>query len=246
MWASIQNIEQPATLLEANKLNDNQNSVLFSGGTYLVAQKSKDIHTLIDINHLITSKIEEQGENISIGAGVTLQQLSDHFEKDVIGRSAHQSCYSKNIRNQRTIGGEIAQKNTTSNINVLLHTMNVKLKVFVDDQETEVEISSWDGKGIIREIIFAKDRNADIKNYSVITSAPPFVVVGYNYNTKTCVVGGRTKGFASFAVEEGKIQEVVEEKLAEFFVDDHHGSSKYKRHLVKVALRDLGGEGQIS
>lgn len=245
MWASIQNIEQPATLLEANKLNDNNNSVLFSGGTYLVAQKSKEVHTLIDINHLITSKIEEQGENISIGAGATLQQISDHFTKDIIGRSTQQSCYSKNIRNQRTIGGEIAQKNATSEISVLLHTMNAKLKVFVNDQQTEVAINEWDGKGIITEIIFAKDRNANVKRYSVIPSAPPFVVVGYNYNTKTCVVGGRTNGFVSFAVEEDKIQEVVEEKLADFFVDDHHGSSKYKRHLVKVALRDFGSEGQV-
>ncbi|BBM84080.1 FAD binding domain-containing protein [Candidatus Uabimicrobium amorphum] len=241
MWASIQNIEQPATLLEANKLNDNKNSVLFSGGTYLVAQKSKEVHTLIDINHLIASKIAEEGEQISIGAGVTLQQMEGHFDKDVIGRSAHQSCYSKNIRNQRTIGGEIAQKSTTSQINVLLHAINVNLKVFVNDRTTEVDINSWDGEGIISEIVFAKDRNVDVKGYSVIPSAPPFIVVGYNYTTKMCVIGGRTNGFANFVVEDGKIDEAVEEKLAEFFADDHHGSCNYKRHLVKVALRDFTG-----
>ncbi|WP_372368277.1 FAD binding domain-containing protein [Candidatus Uabimicrobium sp. HlEnr_7] len=236
MWTSVQNIEQPATLLEASKLNNSEHSTLFSGGTYLVAQKNKSIHTIIDINHLVENKIEEKEETISIGAGVTLQQIAEHFAKSVIGRCAQQSCYSKNIRNQRTIGGEIAQQSSTSDINVLLRTINVNLKVFVEDQLIDVSICEWNGKGIISEITFAKDANIDLKRYAVIPSAPPFVIVGYNYTTKNCIVGGRTDRFATFVVDKN---EQVDKALEGCFTDDHNGSIKYKIHVVKVALNDF-------
>ena len=75
MWSSIKQIIKPDTLSEASVLLKEPGSVLFAGGTYLVSQKEAHVHTLLDINHLLSDQIKMQGNEIHIDAGCTLQKI---------------------------------------------------------------------------------------------------------------------------------------------------------------------------
>lgn len=244
MWPSIQHIEHPISLADACKLNDTKEKTLFAGGTYLTAKKNREIHTLIDINHLIKDTIEEKDGEIIIGAKNSLQKLIDHFGDKQISICAKYSCYSKNIRNQRTVGGEIAEKRTTSELCVFFMTINAKLQVFCDGEIKNISIRDWDGKGIIASIVYQK-KVVRVKRYALIPSAPAFVIVGIDAETNSCAIGGRCSKITTCDVVSDKKaqEEKISEVLSDVFVDDHHGSVTYKKHLVMVSLlSDLEGE----
>ena len=94
MWSSIEQIIKPNSLNEASVLLKEKGTVIFAGGTYLVAQKNRTVHTLLDINHLINDKIGLRGQKIHIDAGCTLQQIVN-FDNQPLKSTILSSCPSK-------------------------------------------------------------------------------------------------------------------------------------------------------
>ena len=109
MWSSIKNIDIPTSFKQANEYQSKSKSVLLGGGTYLVAEKNPKIQNLIDINNIVNKTIEITDDSIIIGAGATIQDMINKLtDYSLFTEAVKYSCFSKNIRNQRTIGGEIA------------------------------------------------------------------------------------------------------------------------------------------
>jgi len=240
MWSSIEQIIKPDSLSEASVLLKDTSSVLFAGGTYLVGEKDSSVHTLLDINHLLDDKITSHGKEIHIDAGCTLQEIVS-FDNLPLKTAIVAACPSKNIRNQRTIGGEIARARTDSDLLVFLFTARAKL--VVSQSEAPIELSGWAGEGIITKIIVPQHA-VKLERVALLDSAPAYVIVGLNElnDTISVAVGGQTSRIIYFqtrpAPDETEIRKFMAE-VEDIFSDDQHGSSAYKRHLVCTLLQEM-------
>mgnify|MGYP002639976253 CR=1 FL=1 len=237
MWSSIQQIIKPESIHATLGLLENEGSTLFSGGTYLVGQKDRQIHTLVDINHLINSDVMTQDNDLHIGSGCTLQQLTQ-TEDDLLGKSILASCPSKNIRNQRTIGGEIAQARSNSDLMVYLMAASALIQKN-DSLDTEM-LSDWDGSGVITKLVIPKNK-VQLERVSVLDSAPAFVIVGMDHSKQdvSIAIGGKTTQIlvhhTQHEPDEGEIRAFLE-RVGGIFQNDHFGSADYKTHLVSNIL----------
>ena len=240
MWSSIEQIIKPDNLNEASVLLKEKGSVLFAGGTYLVAQKDRVVHTLIDINHLINDKIETHGSDIHIDAGCTLQEIIG-FTNLPLNSAILGACSSKNIRNQRTIGGEIARRRTDSDL--LIFLFSARAKLLIGESDAPIELCDWNGNGIIVKIIIPQHA-VKLERVALLDSAPAYVLVGINElkDTISVSVGGKTSEILCFQTkpepDEAEVRKFMDEAEANFD-DDHLGSPTYKRHLVCKLLQEM-------
>ncbi|MEE9190734.1 MAG: FAD binding domain-containing protein [Candidatus Neomarinimicrobiota bacterium] len=250
MWKSIENILFPDSFEDAQK-HANISKVFFAGGTYLVSEKNISISTLIDINQLIGKSIyvDEKTSKVTIEAGATLQQLSGWFSEnhqsdfDDIIKS---SCPSKNIRNQRTIGGEIAQARRNSEFYLALMALNVSLTVH-SSTENILNLRDWNGAGVISQIKIPLDDLLSLSSqrFSVLPSAPAFMVIAVSRKVSAIdiVIGGKCSKITSVSVKKETIKNEDFEPLikaaAKNFFNDHYGSITYKSYLLKTGLKRI-------
>ena len=240
MWSSIKQVIKPDTLSEASVLLKESGTVLFAGGSYLVGQKDADVHTLLDINHLLSDKIQLLEDEVHIDAGCTLQEIVN-FDEQGLNSAIHSACPSKNIRNQRTIGGEIARSRTDSDLLIFLFASRTKL--FLNESQSLVEISGWDGRGIIEKLIIPP-HDVKLERVALLDSAPAFVIVGINEiaDPTTICIGGKTSKIVVFQTkpepDEDDIRLFMDEVEASFS-KDHLGTTAYKRYLVSALLQEM-------
>ncbi len=240
MWSSIKHVIKPEHLDEALLLQKDPGTTLFSGGSYLVAYQDNTIHTLLDINHLLNDEIQSIGDDLLLGASCTLQQIVG-MDGPLLDQAILASCPSKNIRNQRTIGGEIAQQRPDSDLLILLHAIQAKIKI--NSSEVLHPISEWKGKGIITQLIIPKNQ-AKLERVSVLDSAPAFVIVGVNQidDSISVAIGGKSSRILSCTFstlpDEVYIRRCMD-TVKSIFSDDHFGSPDYKQHVVSKLLQEM-------
>jgi len=242
MWSSIKQIIKPDSLDETLAFLKNRGSFLFAGGSYLVADKRTDIHTLIDINHLLDDQIFIEKDDIHVHAGCTLQEMIE-FNNASLSAAILASCPSKNIRNQRTIGGEVATARTNSDLMIYFYAAGTKL--VINQSVDLVDLSNWDGQGIVTEIIIPKN-NVKMERVALLDSAPAYVIIGHNEISDSIRVS--IGGQISKVINHETRPEAGEQNILDFldvveaaFGDDHHGSAAYKRKLVSNLLQEMAG-----
>ena len=248
MWKNIKEVLVPETLSDAQAAFEPGKKVFFAGGSYLVAEKSPEIGTLIDINHLIDNNIEDRGNHLYIGAGATLQQLIEYLKPDglqgKIAECARLSCPSKNLRNQRTIGGEAAFGRTNSDFHLCLHALNANL-VLAGENNSKASIRNWNNEGIITGIEIPMDPKAmfDIQRFALLQSAQAFVIIAC---VKTGDVidlsaGGEAHGIASMTITTDVFTDQfindISIDITGLYFEDHFGSQEYKQALIKTGMR---------
>ena len=243
MWQSITRIEKPDSLITAFGLFGN-NSAYFAGGSYLVVEKNSNISTLIDINSLITSEIIQDGDDITIGAKTSIQNIADSLS-GIISECARWSCFSKNIRNQRTIGGEVARMRLDSELIILLKTMDIQLDIYNGEKIT-TSISQWDGKGIITQIHLNKMDidNTLVERFALLRSAPAFLITAGTFSSSTVSfgIGGKVNQISNYSTPnppEVSSIDNINGMSSSHLLDDHYGSREYKRALLQTALKRL-------
>ena len=137
----IQEFFKPQTMTEAVALKDKyrDEAVFIAGGTDVNCTASKyEIEKVIGIEQLKLNSISKTAEALSIGAGVTIQELIDSpIIPDQLTIAA-EHFVNRNIRNMATVGGNIASNHTTSNLIpiALLSTISAVLPVAVGDQDS--------------------------------------------------------------------------------------------------------------
>lgn len=245
MWSSIKNIDIPKTFSEAIEYKSKSKSVLFGGGTYLVPESSIKIQNLIDINGIVNNSIEITDDSIIIGAGSSLQniiiKLSDF---PLFVEAVKYSCFSKNIRNQRTIGGEIAQKRVQSELFTYLVAINPIIEIRIPNKKN-IHLREWDGKGIINKIIINKIdlESSGFERFATLPSAPAFVIVtavrralelDFVISGKAKKVYGHTIRLADFS--KNAIKKIIDESV-KYFKDDQYGSVEYKKSLIATGIQ---------
>ncbi len=251
MWHSIESVVKPESLKEAYSLQK-EDAVLFSGGSYLVAEKDPAVKALIDINGLIDDSVKIDDLSVCISAGATLQAFIDTLTPidsgNHLSNGIRASCPSKNIRYQRTFGGEVGQNRPQSDALVFLHAVNTELTVVTKDQST-LSIRDWDGDGIVTEIAYYPNQmdGIELLRFSVIPSAPAVVIVGVvrRGNLLEFAIGGTADRIQNFSLATKDWNDQAAVNIADdaltHFKADHFGSLDYKRSLIITALRRGGG-----
>ncbi|MCH7612742.1 MAG: FAD binding domain-containing protein [Candidatus Marinimicrobia bacterium] len=251
MWYSIKSIQTPQTLDEAFLQQQQEGSALFSGGSYLVAEKNPSIRTLIDINGLVDNFVNADDKAVTIQAGATLQSFMDTVKpinpNCRLFDGARASCPSKNIRNQRTFGGEVGQNRPNSDALVFLHAVDADLTIYTGSERT-ISIREWDGNGIVTQIAYYPNKieSIELQRFSVLQSAPAIVIVGgiRRSGQLEFAIGGTAHKIQTFNVmmnnwNKNSISEIAKNAVRQF-IPDHFGSLAYKESLIATAVKRLG------
>ncbi len=248
MWTAIKDFHSPATPVDAWLAAREKGSALVAGGTYLVAERPPGLHTLVNIRPLLPAEIVEGDKVVELGAGVTLQQLAADESSRLGGlaQAAKDSCASVNIRNQRTLGGEVAHGRGDSDLLVLLQALQARLTL-VAPKPAEVALEDWDNQGLIGAVLVERGALADAatERFALLPSARPFVVVaGARHGDRLHLAAGGSADRISRAdlgvADTGDtVVAPVSKALAEPFKDDQYGSREYKRALIETAVGRL-------
>ncbi len=249
MWTGIKDFQNPATLAEAWQAARASGATYIAGGTYLVGQRSPDVSTLINIKALLAATISGDDQALELGAAVTLQELAADGTAELgeLALAAGYCCASQNIRNQRTLGGEVARGRTDSDLLVLLHALKVRLMLVTPDN-AEGTLDSRDDGALIDAIKVEREvlAKATVERFALLPSARPFVVLAgaCRGDQLSLAAGGSTERIttAQLAIDRLDTQAVatVAEALAEPFSADQYGSREYKQALIGTAIRRIG------
>lgn len=126
----IEQFFRPASVDEASRLKNQYGSeaVFMAGGSKLNATPTRTAKTIaISVSGLGLTGIEAKGGQLHIGATATLQQLIDSTLVPSALREAAGFVYSRNVRNQATIGGEISAVQAEAVLLPILLVMDAKV-----------------------------------------------------------------------------------------------------------------------
>ncbi len=258
MWTSVRKVYHPVSPSEAHRLAEAPGAVLFAGGSYLVADRDPQIRGLVDLGRLLDGTLRCTESVLSMGAGATLQDLVDHGEGTreddapaarLVAEAARSSCVSKNIRNQRTLGGELGRGRPDSEICVLLQALDARITVW-RETESEEALRDWDGDGVITRISLslAEIRSCSLQRFAVIPSARPlFAAAGRRHEGGLdLTAGGRLDEqllFPGLPSEAGEdLLHRIAARCATHLLDDGVHSSEYMYELILKGLKRVLAE----
>lgn len=148
MLKNVKEYLYPETLNEALDLlkKKGRTARVAGGGLDLVWRDPKNVEYLIDLGKIGLSYIEEDEEEIRIGATTTIGEMENSL---VIGKlfkgklsKILSTVTTPIIRNVITIGGSVARNYSWSDIIAILLTLNAKLVIYTG-KEDEMSISDF-------------------------------------------------------------------------------------------------------
>lgn len=119
---------RPTTLDEALTLLTQPNVIPLGGGT-LLSKPTTDSVEVVDLQSLSLDTIKKQGNQLEIGATVTLQQLleSEHCPESLKGALKLEAPL--NLRNAATIAGTLVSCDGRSTLAAILLALDAKLEI---------------------------------------------------------------------------------------------------------------------
>lgn len=108
---NLQSIHKPTKIHDALKMLAQPNAAVLAGGTNLIAEKRRDVETLVDLGALNLAFIETRGEDIAIGATTTLARVTESdalrgAANGVVAQGAERT-HTSIMRNQATVAGTL-------------------------------------------------------------------------------------------------------------------------------------------
>ena len=259
---TIQNYVQAQSLEEAWQLNQNKRSRIL-GGMLWLRLGSGSVNTAIDLCDLGLDQIEENEEQFSIGAMVSLRQLEQHASLNAYTNGAVQKAVQDIIgvqfRNMATVGGSIWGRFGFSDV----------LTVFL---ALDCYVELYKGGIVPLEQFAGMERDNDILVRIIVKKVPCRVVYTSMRNQRTdfpvlacavsqvegeyrAVIGARPARAMIIRDEENLLSSGITQEGAKAFAayvaertptqSNVRGSAAYRTHLIKVltqrAALELGG-----
>jgi CO/xanthine dehydrogenase FAD-binding subunit len=119
---------RPNTLDEALTLLTQPNVIPLGGGT-LLSQKTFPAAEVVDLQSLSLSTVKKQGNNLEIGATVTLQQLLESEHCPDALKTALKLEAPLNLRNAATVAGTLVACDGRSTFGTVLLALDAKLEI---------------------------------------------------------------------------------------------------------------------
>ena len=138
----IENYYRPHTLEEALHLLKQPAVVPLGGGTGLT-QPGDENFSVVDLQELGLNKITKIGNNLEIGAGVTLQQL---LESEYCPQSLAQAIRidaGLNIRNAATVAGALVSCDGRSAFATAMLAQDAKLAILAENSESVINLGDY-------------------------------------------------------------------------------------------------------
>lgn len=205
-----------------------RDGLFLSGGTEILRLNTEvDKNSpLIDILPLLSDEIRKEGDSVLIGASATFALLlSSPVVPDYLKEAL---CYmpSPQLRNQATIGGNIASWRDDSFLIPTLSASGAELTVVSSDGEKErMSIKDY---GLKRGLILSVSipASAEVRNFRESLTSHSHAVVTASFGEGECYA---VKGSGIFfSYEELK------------FNDDMFGSASYKSYLATLYRKESG------
>jgi len=128
---------RPQTLDQALTLLAQPNTVPLGGGTLLSQPQSASVKA-VDLQALGLNTLRKKGNNLEIGATVTLQQLLENEYTPEALKSALKLEAPLNIRNAATVAGTLVAADGRSSFAAVMLALDAKLTVQPDEKEIEI------------------------------------------------------------------------------------------------------------
>lgn len=250
------------TLEEAWQLNQNKmNRVL--GGMLWMRLGSGMVNTAIDLSELGLDSIEENEEEFSIGAMVSLRDLEVHeglncYTNNAV-KNAVKDIVGVQFRNMATVGGSIWGRFGFSDVLTVFLALDtyvelykggiVPLEEFANRKADNDILVRLIVKKVSGKVVYSAMRNQST-DFPVLTCA-----VSNVNGTYKAVVGARPAKAAVYYDKENRLINGETEEARKMFAEDvakvantqsnTRGSKEYRTHLIKVlvsrGLVELGG-----
>ena len=257
----IQEFFKPQTIAEAVKLKEKykDEAVFMAGGTDVNCLHSKyETEKIIGIEQLKLNEISKTRSELSIGAGVTIQELIDSPKIPDQLTTAARHFVNRNIRNIATIGGNIASNNSASNLIPILVALDAELKI--GDSTTPVPVDDYvtqEMTRLIEGIMISSENLAkkyDLRKFSraandisMITAAVTFNIQNEKLSSVRVAVGGVGKHVVRLTELENKLENhkllaptEIEDTVKNIVtpVKDIRGGFQFKKYMAGVLISD--------
>jgi len=257
----IQQFFKPQTMAEAVALKDKyrDEAVFMAGGTDVNCRDTAGVvEMVIGIEQLKLNKISKSYEALSIGAGVTIQELIDSPKVPDQLTIAAGHFMNRNIRNIATIGGNIASNHTTSNLIPILIGLDAELKLAGSGPSVSVyDYITQEMSHLIESITISSENlrkpyglrkfSHTANDISIITAAVSFNIQHEKLSNVIIAVGGVSKHVVRLTELENKlegnklparteIEDTVRNIVAP--LKDIRGGVQYKKYLAGVLISD--------
>jgi len=257
----IQQFFKPQTIAEAVALKDKykDKAVFMAGGTEVNCRDASGaVGKAIGIEQLQLNAISGTDKALSIGAGVTIQELIDSPKVPDQLKIAAGHFMNRNIRNMATIGGNIAANHTTSNLIPILIGLDAELKL----AEAEPSVSVYDYitremSRLIESITISTENlkkpyglrkfSHTANDISIITAAVTFNIQDEIVSNVRVAAGGMSRHVVRLTELESKlegnklparteIEDTVKKTVSP--LKDIRGGVEFKKYLAGVLVSD--------
>ena len=246
----IKEVFKPSSFEEAVKLKSSDIYYL-SGGTQInwtpaiEERKIKgvpQIEKVILLKGILSSEIKKEGSALSIGAGVTLQEIIDNSDTPDALKKAAKYIASRNIRNMATIGGNIAANRADSYVIPCLIALKADVETadegimcvekYVREEKTglikRIILPPLDGVCVVDAVCKSSGSYPSVTTAVMVSKQEVVIVVGCVSKhvvrlkkLEQSALNGSLSGDALAKAVEGEVSPI----------GDLLGSAKYKKYL---------------
>jgi len=261
--AMLKEFYKPNSIAEAIglKMRLGADTYYLAGGTELNSLDfKKPVKYLISIEKLGLNKINKTDEYLSIGAGLTIQELIDKPEIPKQLKTAASHIVNRNIRNIGTLVGNIGANKSCSNLIPILLALDAELTTatptgeqklriedFVKDKKDELIVSVNIKQKKILKSFAVKKYSRTANDISIITSAVVLEKVDNKVKDISIAVGGVDKCVIRLRELENKLKdkELRQKEEIEGIIKnmvnpiaDIRGSAEFKKYMCAVLVVD--------
>lgn len=240
----VTSVEQAVEL----KKHFHEKAVYLAGGSKLNAALTQTEQSVaISLQGLPLDEVDWDGGTLRIGALITLQKLRDTAYIPQALHDALGFVYSRHVRNQATLGGEIAAYQPESVLIPLMLALDAEL-LFADGETLPLEeYLQSPGDRLLVEVIIrepfrccaTRKLTHSAGGWAVVTAA---VAITEKEEIRIALDGLAARPFRLRDVESLRLEGDALEKAVSLAIQpkaDLSGSEAYKRYIVGVLVSEL-------
>jgi putative selenate reductase FAD-binding subunit len=245
----IEQFLRPASIDEAIRLKSQykDEAVFMAGGSKVNATPTRTRKKVaISLNGLHLNEISSQAGQLLIGATATLQQLIDDPQVPAVLREAAGFIYSRNVRNQATLGGEICAQQDEAPLVPVLLAMEARV-MLADGDVSDLESYLGGAREKLVLTVVLPDPSRTCATRRISRSAAGLAVltaaVAMSGKGQCIAIDGvvprpvRLRDVEKRNLTDVALELAVSEAVAP--VEDVRGSVAYKRYIAGVVVADL-------
>jgi putative selenate reductase FAD-binding subunit len=243
----ITTYHRPQTLDEALTLLSQPNRIPLGGGT-LLSQPTADSVEVVDLQALSLDSIKKNGNNLELGATVTLQQLLESDLCPEALKSALKLEAPLNIRNSATVAGTLVACDGRSTFATILLSLDAKIEIRNSTNNSRIsnigEFLPLRPQGLITSVLLPLNTKLAFDYVSRTPADKPIVcaaVAQWNSGRTRLALGGYGK--SPMLAMDGTEAEGIETAARNAFheANDDYGSAQYRMDVAAtLAKRCLG------